>query len=119
MTIRLAAPLALLALSFAGSAGAAAPDAHAGHTAQPTEEAEAKPAKPRRVCRREAATGSVMPKLRNHLNETAHDIDARDSIEQPTHNDFSRKTDFSTPKSSRSIRMLSKKPSGQASVISS
>jgi hypothetical protein len=75
MTIRLAAPLALLALSCAGSTVAAAPDAHAGHTAQPTAEAEAeaKPAKSRRVCRRETATGSVMPK---RVCRTAEQVEA-------------------------------------------
>ena len=65
MTIRLAAPLALIALSCAGPGLAAATDPHAGHTAQQTEQteqADAKPAKQRRVCRNETATGSVMPK---------------------------------------------------------
>lgn len=62
MTIRLAAPLALITLSFAAPAFAAANDAHAEHAAQQTEQADAKPAKQRRVCRNETATGSVMPK---------------------------------------------------------
>jgi hypothetical protein len=61
MIIRLAAPLALLALSVAGPALAAADDAAPAE--QPSEQAaDAKPAKQRRVCRTETATGSVMPK---------------------------------------------------------
>ena len=74
MTIRLAAPLALLALFYAGPALAAAPDAPAGHTAQQTEQADAdaKPAKQRRVCRTETATGSVMPK---RVCRTAEQVD--------------------------------------------
>ena len=73
MTIRLAAPLALIALSCAAPAWAAANDAHAEHTAQQTEQADAKPAKPRRVCRNETATGSVMPK---RVCRTAEQIEA-------------------------------------------
>ena len=65
MTLRFAAPLALLAFSCAAPALAAANDAaHAGHSAgqHEQEQADAKPAKQRRVCRNETATGSVMPK---------------------------------------------------------
>ena len=68
MTIRLAAPLALIALSCAVPAPAATNDAaasdaaHAEHSAEQREQADAKPAKQRRVCRNETATGSVMPK---------------------------------------------------------
>jgi hypothetical protein len=68
MTLRIAAPLALITLFFAAPAatatnGAAANDAaHAGHSAEQQEQADAKPAKQRRVCRNETATGSVMPK---------------------------------------------------------
>ena len=61
MTIRLAAPFALIALSCAAPSFAAANDPHAGHTAQPAD-ADARPAKQRRVCRTETATGSVRPK---------------------------------------------------------
>ena len=73
MTIRLAAPLALIALCIAGPSLAAANDAHAGHAAEQTSEADAKPAKPRRVCRTETATGSVMPK---RVCRTAEQIEA-------------------------------------------
>ena len=69
--IRLAAPFALLALSCAAPAFATAGvDPHAGHTAErpadapvaaPTQ-AEAPEDKERKVCRRETATGSNMPK---------------------------------------------------------
>ena len=62
MTIRLAAPLALLALSVAVPGLAAANQAA---PAEPTTEQpapEATPAKERKVCRTETATGSVMPK---------------------------------------------------------
>jgi hypothetical protein len=69
MSIRLAAPLALIALVCAVPASAATNDAaandaaHAGHSAEQHGQTEAKPpAKPRRVCRNETATGSVMPK---------------------------------------------------------
>jgi len=69
MTIRLAAPLALIALSCAAPGASATHDAaadgdHAGHAEQQAgqADAEARPAKPRRVCRTETSTGSVMPK---------------------------------------------------------
>jgi hypothetical protein len=65
MTIRLAAPLALLAFSCAGAALATPHEHAAAHDqAAPaaTAEADAKPAKERKVCRSETATGSVMPK---------------------------------------------------------
>lgn len=62
MTIRLAAPLALIALSCAGPALAAAHDAHAGQSAEQTPAEEAKPDKQRKVCRTETSTGSVMPR---------------------------------------------------------
>ena len=66
MIIRLAAPLALIALSCAGPGFAAAPDAaHAAHAEGRTDQApapETAPAKQRKVCRTETATGSVMPK---------------------------------------------------------
>ena len=83
MTIRLAAPLALIARCFAGPApaatnDAAANDAHAGHAAEQTSEADAKPAKPRRVCRTETATGSVMPKRVCRTAEQA-EADARNA----------------------------------------
>lgn len=62
MTIRLAAPLALLALSCTVPAFAAAGQASA-ENAQPSEQAaDAKPDKQRKICRTETATGSVMPK---------------------------------------------------------
>ena len=73
MTIRLAAPLALLALCFAGPALAAANDAHSGHAAEQTPEADAKPAKPRRVCRSETATGRGM---RKRVCRTAEQVEA-------------------------------------------
>jgi hypothetical protein len=60
MTIRFAAPLALIALSCAGPAVAAAHD-HAPATPAAAE-ADAKQDKQRKVCRTETATGSVMPK---------------------------------------------------------
>jgi hypothetical protein len=66
MTIRLAAPLALLALSYAGAAFAAPSDAthtgHDAHAAEQTPDSDTKPDKQRKVCRSETATGSVMPK---------------------------------------------------------
>ena len=63
MTIRFAAPLALLALSCAVPAFAAAEDAaHGDHGSEPTAASDAKPKKERKVCRSETATGSVMPK---------------------------------------------------------
>ena len=64
MTIRLAAPLALLALSCAGPAFAAADDStHAEHsTEQTAATADAREDKTRQVCRMEKATGSNMPK---------------------------------------------------------
>ena len=62
MTIRFAAPLALLALSCAVPAFAAADDAHAEHGSEQTAASDAKPKKERKVCRSETATGSVMPK---------------------------------------------------------
>ena len=62
MTIRPAAPLALLALSYGGPAIAAASELHAGHAPERAEQTDAKPDKPRRVCRSETATGSVMRK---------------------------------------------------------
>jgi hypothetical protein len=66
MTIRLAAPFALLALSCAGAAVAVPPNAdhatHAGSASGQTTDGAAKPDKQRKICRSEAATGSVMPK---------------------------------------------------------
>jgi hypothetical protein len=63
MTIRLAAPLALLALSCAGPGFAAASDdAHAGHATEQAPAADARDDKERKVCRMEKATGSNMPK---------------------------------------------------------
>ena len=62
MTIRLAAPLALLILSCAASANAAANDAHPEHSGEQAPTEEVKPEKQRKVCRTETATGSVMPK---------------------------------------------------------
>jgi hypothetical protein len=63
MMIRLAAPLALIALTCAGPAFAAANhDAHAGHSAEQAGAAEADQEKERKVCRLEKATGSNMPK---------------------------------------------------------
>ena len=61
MTIRLAAPLALIALSCAGAA-IAAPHDHTDPAAPSAAEADAKQDKQRKVCRTETATGSVMPK---------------------------------------------------------
>ena len=71
MTIRLAAPLALIALSCAGPAFAAA-DPHAGHTTERAADAPAVADAPedpnpredreRKVCRTERTTGSLMPK---------------------------------------------------------
>ena len=63
MTIRLAAPLALLALSCAVPALAAPGETgHGEHGTEQTATADAKSKKERRVCRTETATGSVMPK---------------------------------------------------------
>ena len=64
MTIRPAAPLALLALSCAVPAYASAADgAHSGHTeTQAPAATDAKKSKERKICRSETATGSVMPK---------------------------------------------------------
>jgi hypothetical protein len=63
MTIRLAAPLALLALSVAGPGFAAAnQEAAAEQSAEQAAPADAAPAKQRKICRTETATGSVMPK---------------------------------------------------------
>ena len=73
MTIRFAAPLALLALSCAGPALAAANDHQAGEAAQSTGQTEAQPEKPRRVCRSETATGSVM---RKRVCRTAEQVEA-------------------------------------------
>ena len=61
MTIRFAAPLALLALSCAVPSFAAAGDT-AAETPPPAEQPAAQPAKERKVCRMETATGHVMPK---------------------------------------------------------
>jgi hypothetical protein len=61
MTIRLAAPLALLVLSCAAPAFAAA-GGNAEQQAEPAAASDDKPKKERRVCRNETATGSVMPK---------------------------------------------------------
>ena len=62
MTIRLTAPLALIALSVASPAVAATNDAaHAGHSPEQAT-ADSKSDKQRKVCRTETATGSVMPK---------------------------------------------------------
>ena len=62
MTIRFAAPLALLALSVAVPGFAAANQAAPAE--QASEQAAAEDAKPkqRKICRTETATGSVMPK---------------------------------------------------------
>jgi hypothetical protein len=65
MSIRLAAPLALIALSCAVPTVAVAPetDAHAGHAAQSDQAGdEAKDDKTRKVCRNETRTGSNMPR---------------------------------------------------------
>jgi hypothetical protein len=65
MTIRLAAPLALIAFVCAVPMAAAAPDgdAHTGHATEstPTDD-EAKADKTRKVCRTETRTGSNMPR---------------------------------------------------------
>ena len=61
MTIRLAAPLALLTL-FCANAAFAAPQDQANPEASAATETEAKQDKQRKVCRNETATGSVMPK---------------------------------------------------------
>ena len=63
MITRLAAPLALLALSCAGPALAAADgDPHAGHPTERAAEAGATGDKERKVCRMETRTGSNMPR---------------------------------------------------------
>ena len=65
MTIRLAAPFALIALSCAMPLAAAAPeaDAHAGHATQAAQaDDDAKGDKSRKVCRTETRTGSNMPR---------------------------------------------------------
>src|SRR5687768_4645086 len=68
MSIRLAAPLALVAFSCSSLALAGAPDAapseRQAEQAEQSAATEARPDKQRKVCRNETATGSVMPRRR-------------------------------------------------------